>query len=141
MDKKKYLKRGQRSYVLSDKLIQIVCQHVYRLVFATVTLATDKIASYRTSRQTLPEAIGCGNLRIDKRNWQAVMNLMSRTPGHLYILDAGALTVAAAWFMLNFVLWIVIEPTATLFGCSVAMWASYFAGFFGYLGYRERAKQ
>jgi hypothetical protein len=54
--------------------------------------------------------------------------------------DALALAAAAIWFALNIVLWVVIETTEALFGWSVAMAAVYFAGFFGYLDYRDRTR-
>ncbi len=51
--------------------------------------------------------------------------------------DALALAAAAAWFAFNIILWIVVESAIELFGWSLAMGAAYFAGFFGYLGYRD----
>ena len=54
--------------------------------------------------------------------------------------DAPALAATAVWFALNIVLWIVVETAIELLGWSVVMGAAYFAGFFGYLGYRERER-
>lgn len=55
--------------------------------------------------------------------------------------DALALAAAAIWFALNIVLWVVVETALELFGWSVAMGTAYFAGFFGYLGYRHRTRE
>lgn len=54
------------------------------------------------------------------------------------VKDALALVAATAWFALNIVLWAVIESALELFGWSLGLGAIWVAGFFGYLGYRDR---
>jgi hypothetical protein len=56
------------------------------------------------------------------------------------VKDALALTVAAVWFPVNIVLWIVVEAAEALFAWSAAMGVVYFTGFFAYLGYRDRSQ-
>jgi len=51
--------------------------------------------------------------------------------------DALAVLAAVIWFTLNIVLWIMHLPDLVQFVCSVALGVVFFAGFFGYLAYRE----
>lgn len=52
--------------------------------------------------------------------------------------DVLALAAAAIWFAVSVFLWVTIEGTLELFGWSLGMGVAYLAGFFGYLGYRDR---
>jgi uncharacterized membrane protein len=52
--------------------------------------------------------------------------------------DALAAMAAVIWFALNIILWVMHLPDFVQFVCSVALGVVFFAGFFGYLAYRER---
>lgn len=52
--------------------------------------------------------------------------------------DALAAAAAVVWFALNIVLWALRLPDLMQFTCSIALGIVFFAGFFGYLAYRER---
>jgi hypothetical protein len=52
--------------------------------------------------------------------------------------DVFAFAVAAAWFALNIVLWILVEAAIELFAWSAGLGTIYFAGFFAYLAHRNR---
>ena len=52
--------------------------------------------------------------------------------------DALAFAAATMWLALNIWLWIVVEDELELFGWSLGLGAIYCAGFFSYLGHRDR---
>ena len=55
--------------------------------------------------------------------------------------DALALTLAAIWFALNIALWATVPSKIVLFIWSIVLGAVFFAGFFGYLGYRDNERR
>jgi len=52
--------------------------------------------------------------------------------------DALALVAAAIWFALNIALWVLRLPDLVQFAWSVVLGIAFFAGFFLYLGHRDR---
>jgi hypothetical protein len=52
--------------------------------------------------------------------------------------DALALAAAAVWFALNIVLWLMRLPDFQQFALSFLLAVVFFAGFFLYLGFRDR---
>lgn len=54
------------------------------------------------------------------------------------MMDAVALAAAAVWFALNIVLWVLRLPDLEQLGWSATLGVVFVAGFFWYLGYRER---
>ena len=52
--------------------------------------------------------------------------------------DALALVAAAIWFALNIGLWIMQLPDLVQFAFSILLGIVFFAGFFLYLGHRDR---
>ena len=52
--------------------------------------------------------------------------------------DALAAAAAVIWFALNILLWVLRLPDLVQFVCSIVLGIVFFAGFFGYLAYRER---
>jgi uncharacterized membrane protein len=54
--------------------------------------------------------------------------------------DALAVIAAVIWFALNIVLWVMRLPDLLQFVCSLALGVVFFAGFFGYLAYREGSR-
>jgi len=52
--------------------------------------------------------------------------------------DVFALAAAAIWFALNIALWVMRLPDLAQFGWSVLLGMVFFAGFFLYLGHRDR---